>query len=46
MRAGSQRNHALIGMLSKLLIRPGGCLLSDGAGKDLVDGESWAADQS
>ena len=28
MRAGSQRNHALIGMLSKLLIRPGGCLLS------------------
>jgi hypothetical protein len=44
MRAGSQRNHALIGRLSKPLIRPVGHLLPEGEDEDLVDGERSAVE--
>jgi hypothetical protein len=44
MRAGSQRNHALMGRLSKPIIRPVGQLLPDGEAEDLIDGESCAVE--
>jgi len=44
MSAGSQRNHASMGRLSKSLIRPVGHLLPEGEAEDLIDGESSAVE--
>ncbi|MEK9669199.1 MAG: hypothetical protein VW701_18775 [Deltaproteobacteria bacterium] len=44
MRAGSQRNHALMGRLSKPLIRPVGHLLPEGEAEDRIDGENIAVE--
>jgi hypothetical protein len=44
MRAGSQRNLALMGRLSKPLIRPVGHLLPEGEAEDLIDGENIAVE--